>query len=330
MAFTKAQLFENVVMKLSVLRYVVRSLSGRGLTDVNRRCESFFCGVLNRVYGYSLVDLNAENLNAAAIDLGDPTAKVCFQVTSTSASPKIHDTIRKFLKHNRDKDYNHLRFLMLVEKKAYTTTFDTAGRFAFDKKTDILDIDDLLDAVEKLPLERLRELSQFVDDHLHPLTRSLAPTSLLAQAEVNEPRRPADAKGFLDDCGIEGDRSRSMAIATLGQLLEVLGGLSRSQRELIAYIMTHGKRSQFGDRVAMAIQTLQQRMNLDAAEMRSYYDSLSRAGLMDLDSEERVSEFELTHSLDPHADTFWCLREYLKTEPRIRQTIVDLDFRVLD
>jgi predicted transcriptional regulator len=330
MAFTRAVLFENVVMKLSVLRYVVRSMSGRNLTDVNRRCENFFCGILNLVFDLSLVDLNLEEQNAAAIDLGDKNARVCFQVTATSASTKVHDAIAKFLDHKLDADYDKLKFLMLVEKKGYTTTFDTKGRFVFDKKTDILDVDDLLDAVEKLSLERLTELSEFIDAHLHPVTRALSPKSLLAQAEVIAPKEPKTARAFLDDCGVDDAADRKKAMSRLLELHRRLAQLSHKQRELIAFMIEYGKESEFGSRVAMGIQTLQQKLNLDDREMRDYYDALHEAGFLDLDSEERAKNFELTYALDKYEDAFYWLRGFLKGHDELQRVFVDLDFAVLD
>lgn len=331
MALTQAQLFENIVMKLSVLRYVVRARSKRSLTDLNRQCEGFFRDVLNQVYGTKLVNLNDTTQNAAAIDLGDTSARLCFQVTATSSSKKVQDTIDKFLKHGLQADYDTLRVLILGDKTNHTKAFDTHGKLSFDKKRDIVDIDDVLDAVEKLPLEKLRDLSDYVDAHLHPVTASLAPQSLLAQAEKTEDKPPKSARRFLQDAGIApSDPEWNESFESLKELQARLLGLSGKQREFIRYIVENGVESAFGQRMSIGIQTLQQKLRLTDIEFHLYFTALSDQYLLEVDDENHATRFELRWPLIQHVDAFYTLNGWLTSADQYDRLFGRCDFSILD
>ncbi|WP_019657958.1 SMEK domain-containing protein [Variovorax atrisoli] len=331
MPLEKARIYQNVVMKLSVLRFMVKSLSKRGKTDLNRDCESFFATVLNLVYGYALKNVNEESLNEAAIDLADEGRKLCVQVTATSDSGKIKKTIETFNKHKLYEKYQELRFLMLVDKKKYTTAFETNDHFTFDHKAHVHDIDDVLAKAESLDLEQMKALSDFIDKQLPSVSHALEPDSLLASAEQNDGKPPKTAARYLrETIGNEEEREWAEDFGSLLELHKQLMALSRNQREVISYMFEHGGGSQFGYRIAISIQTLQQRLKIDANEMHDYYRSLNNANLVDVDDEDRPQKFELTHRLrGSRNDAFWMLKDFL-TADEAKRLIVDCDFSVLD
>lgn len=331
MPLEKAQVYQNVVMKLSVLRFMVKALSKQGKTDLNRQCESFFATVLNHVDGTNLKNLNEKDLNVASIDLADDTRRLCVQVTATADSSKIKETIATFISHQLYKTYDQLQFLMLVDKKSYTTKFSTGGHFAFDHKLHVRDIDDVLAAAEALDLADLQKLSDFVDAQLPSVSKALAPGSLLATAEKVDGKPPTTAHRYLlysvDD---EGGSEWKKDFATLLELHANLKSLSRKQREVVAYVCIHGSEGSWR-RVSMPIQTLQQRLGLGEQEMFSYFDALKKAHLMDVDDDEEATDFELTCRLDgSHNDAFTMLKGFLKSEADIERLLVDCDFGMLD
>jgi hypothetical protein len=331
MPIEKARFYQNIVMKLSVLRFMVKSLSKRGKTDLNRDCESFFASVLNLIYDYELENVNEKSLNEAAIDLADASRKLCIQVTATSDAAKIKKTIETFNRNGLYSKYQELRFLMLVDKKKYTTTFDTGGHFLFNPKVHVQDIDDVLAKAESLDLERMRSLSDFVDANLPGVSRALEPNSLLANAERTSGRPPIGGTRFLRwSLGSEEEAEWAKDLESLKALYEHLISLSRNQRSVILYMFKHGGDSQFGRRIAMPIQTLQQKLNIDPGEMRAYYGSLSNCGLMEVDAEDMPQNFELTFRLrGSQNDAFEMLREFL-TDDEADRLIGECDFSVLD
>ena len=328
MVLTSAQLFEGIVMRLSVLRYVVKSMSKKGLTDVNRHCERFYCEVLNQVYDYHLQNANDAKMNAAAIDLADPGARLCFQLSSTSDRAKVEKTIKTFIDKDLHKQYDRLMFLMLVEKTNHSKAFDTGGHFTFHKKADIIDIDDLLGAIEKMPLDRLQKLSDYVVAHLHPVTRALSPDSLLAQAETIEARPPKSALSFVKFVQeAPGTQDAKRLFKGLCKLHGALVDLSSKQREFFAYIFEHGKERDA--RVSMRITTLEQKLGLAREQGFEYYTALDGAGLIRLD-EETPEYFQLDHPINPFPDVCLMLKDYLDTPEKIKRALIECDFTLLD
>lgn len=313
MPLEKAHVYQNVVMKLSVLRFMVKTMSKQGKTDLNRQCESFFATILNIIDGTELKNVNEAKMNEAAIDLADAGRKLCVQVTVTNSSTKIKDTITTFLKNELYLKYKTLEFLMLGEKKNYTTKFLTDGKFDFDSKVHVRDIDDVLLKAETLSLQKLTELSAFIDTQLPSVSRALAPNSLLATAERVDGGPPATAWAYLlhsveDEDGAEW----KLDFETLVDLHARLKALSNKQREVIAYMVIHGGQSRFRHRVSMPIQTLQQKLDLDEDKMLTYFKALEKAGLMDVDGddERRPTDFELTCNLrGTHNDAFTMLKD---------------------
>lgn len=331
MPLEKARVYQNVVMKLSVLRFMVKTMSAQGKTDLNRGCESFFATVLNYVYDYNLKNVNEKSMNEAAIDLADQTRELCIQVTATSDAKKIKKTIETFNRHKLYEKYKELQFLMLVDKKNYTTTFDTDSHFNFDHKRHVLDIDDVLVKAESLDLGKLEELSSFIDQELPSISRALAPKSLLANAEHSNGKPPATAARYREIMGYDDDPEWKEDFDTLVRLQRRLALLSREQREVIFYMIKHGVKSQCGQRIAMSIQTLQQRLNIEKKEMRDYYIALEDAGFMFIDEEDRSRKVELGCTFKGSGnDVFMMLKEFLKEDGERKRVIIDCDFSVLD
>lgn len=328
MVLPTAQLFEGIVMRLSVLRYVVKSMSSRGLTDVNRQCERFYCGVLNQIYGYQLQNANDAQMNAAAVDLVDKGNRLCFQLSSTSTRDKVEKTIEKFIKHDLYNQYDRLMFLMLVEKTNHSKPFDTSGYFSFDEKVDIIDLDDLLGEVEKMPLAKMQTLNEYVLAHLHPVTRALSPDSLLAQAETIEALPPKNAHSFATHSGeTPGSPSADQLFKRMCKLREKLVELSRRQREFFAFIFENGKER--NGRISMQIKTVEQKLGLDEQQCYAYYQVLDEADLIMVD-DEPAQYFQLNHKLDSFSDVCPMLKDYLDTPAKIKQVLVDCDFTLLD
>ncbi len=88
-------------------------------TDINKVAETLLIPLFSEVYGYThLQNLNyTEGSNYPGIDLGDETARVAFQITSTSNSEKIKKTLRKFVEYKLYEKYDSLIIYILTEKQ---------------------------------------------------------------------------------------------------------------------------------------------------------------------------------------------------------------------
>ena len=140
------------------------------MLDINRVSEDVLIPLFSEVYGHTgLKNLNvSEGSNFPAIDLGDEKARTAYQITSTSDSGKIKDTLRKFVAHRLYERYDRLIIYILTMKQdAYRVRFDEIipEEFSFDKDKDILDYRDLLREISGFPLEKTRRVANILEQH---------------------------------------------------------------------------------------------------------------------------------------------------------------------
>jgi hypothetical protein len=139
-------IFNYVKEQLIFLKTKVDLENQLNLNDINKLCETIFMNILNDTYDFNLK--NANNVfheNYPAIDLIDDKNKIVFQVTSTTTTKKIRDTIQKWEKGNFS-NYK-LKFFFLKDKPTLSKTIKE-----FNKKglliSDLIDIADILKIVE--------------------------------------------------------------------------------------------------------------------------------------------------------------------------------------
>ena len=82
--------------KLIELRSEVEVDNEQGHFDINKIVEDVYMHILNDVYGWDLKNANLIQENFPAIDLIDETKMIVIQVTSTTDTPKLRNTIKKF------------------------------------------------------------------------------------------------------------------------------------------------------------------------------------------------------------------------------------------
>lgn len=156
------ELFANFVTQ-------VKGATAMSRTDINRVSEVVLVPVLSKAFDLPhLRNLNyTEYFNYPGIDLGDPEAKVAIQVTSTSNSDKVKDTLTKFIKNELYKKYERLIVYNLAEKqdsysgKGFEEIIE--GRFKFDKDRDIIDYRDVLRAVSSLQIDKARRIERVLE-----------------------------------------------------------------------------------------------------------------------------------------------------------------------
>ena len=136
---------KQITRSLTILKYEIELLNKINLTDYNIIAENFYRDLLI-FYGYKLDNLNETNKNADSIDLVDKENKIAIQVTSRNDTTKIHKTIKGFYNNPDYDEYKQLILLLIGKSKLeYSKTDFTKGNlFSFDKKDDIIDIDDII------------------------------------------------------------------------------------------------------------------------------------------------------------------------------------------
>ena len=135
------------------------------MLDKNRIAEDVLIPVFSEAYNYpQLVNLKQSGANYPAIDLGDKTARVAFQVSSDVDSPKVKETLKSFVRHQHFKEYDHLIIYSITSKQgSYRGAgWDRiiGGQFRFSKEDDIRDYRDLLATIRNLPLEKIQRIDR--------------------------------------------------------------------------------------------------------------------------------------------------------------------------
>lgn len=152
---------------LAVLRVEIKQLNLINMTDYNIVAEDFYKDLLT-FYGYNLKNLNEVKKNADSIDLVDTENKIAIQVTSRNDTKKIHDTIEGFYKNSDYDGYNQLIMLLIgKDKLEYAKTdFTKGGLFSFNKETDIVDINDIMNKFKGYKAEQLEPIVDFLENEI--------------------------------------------------------------------------------------------------------------------------------------------------------------------
>jgi len=128
--------------------------------------QRFFCRFLNSAYRLQLRQTDHIQSNYPAIDLGDTTNKVAYQITADKGSDKVQHTLDKFVEHGLEKSYNTLRILIIGERQKAYATLVVPPLLQFDRTRDIIGIPELIKYIEKLDTNQLDELSKVVTEEL--------------------------------------------------------------------------------------------------------------------------------------------------------------------
>jgi hypothetical protein len=166
------------------------------LTDINKRAEDFYREVLNIVEGLDLINMNIEEPNAAAIDLGDKKARIAIQVTSTKDISKIKSTFDKFIEKGLNASYDQLIVLNIIEAGDHrTVSLDDASGFRFQFDRDLWDMNTVVKRLEGCEIDAIEKLLDYLKDNVRPAAGSMLPNeemTILALIEALGEESEAD------------------------------------------------------------------------------------------------------------------------------------------
>jgi hypothetical protein len=139
--------------------------AAQNLTDLSVTVENFFRDLLNILLDANFENLNVSLGNAAAIDLADRSKRHCIQVTCTPDKSKIDETLKTFVDHGLDKQYDTLTIFIVTRKNAYrNNTFADPDRvFSINAREDIWDWRDIMRKADDLHQDRLSSLKNYVE-----------------------------------------------------------------------------------------------------------------------------------------------------------------------
>jgi hypothetical protein len=143
------------------------SLSSKNnLLDINQVAEGLVLRLIRIAWSNpTMRSLNAdEKKNYPGIDLADDSQRVAIQVTATPSMAKIKTALKTFLKHNLDRRYGRLVFVLITKKQSRYSSKELnkicGDRLEFDVGRDVLDFGDLLGVAVHLDPKNLSAFTQ--------------------------------------------------------------------------------------------------------------------------------------------------------------------------
>lgn len=134
--------------------------------QLHNSAESFYAHFFNLLYNYNLKNLNKSLQNVEAIDLIDEDKKVLIQVSATSSKQKIETALSKKSLSN----YPDYTFKFISISKDSTDlrkkTYNNKSSLLFNPKMDIIDISFLLNEIDNLDIDKLKEVYEFIKKEL--------------------------------------------------------------------------------------------------------------------------------------------------------------------
>jgi len=333
--FASAEAFQQVVVCMSILRYVIASNCKLNKTDIATEAEDFICDLMNVTLGYELVNLNRRQKNHPVIDLASDAFRISIQVTADSSRKKIKETITGFYAHEFHKKYDTLLILNLTQKKKYAKSFRKILRE--ETRFDIWDIDDLIWNIER---ERVHydasDVSKLIRDQLPGIVRAISPPdSLFSRLSSIEGIPPKDANDFVTFIGTEDLEEKRAVIKGVENLFAVLRDQTYPQmREFLAILLKHARQEHDFEYMSMYVKPryVGDITYLNKPELKELSDDLVNAGLL-VFSDDIYDDRAWLKFRAPQCDfDFLCaIRKFVNNDlSLLRAIVVSLDFSLLD
>ena len=158
MVFKRADSLAAIADGLAWVRVSCEQRGWLKLFDNNIAAQHFFCRFLNATFNLELIEMDQVQSNFPAIDLGDPTNRIAYQITTERGGDKVQHTLDKFIEHDLEKQYDTLRILIVGSRQATYKTVAIPPLLSFDMDRDILGIEELVKYIGNLESPRLERL----------------------------------------------------------------------------------------------------------------------------------------------------------------------------
>jgi hypothetical protein len=162
----RMQALHTVIRALSYLECCVANSNALRLYDINVVSEHFFERFLSVAYCLQLVSLNSGGQQQPAIDLGDLSLGVCFQVTSDGSKAKVKETIRLYETYNLSAKYPRLRVLIIGPRRGEYANVTVQPGVIFDANDDIVGRKELARHIGTLGTAELQQLESIVQQEM--------------------------------------------------------------------------------------------------------------------------------------------------------------------
>ncbi len=170
MIIARKQALDVTLQALGFIESSVAYSNGAHLYDINIISEHFFALFLSAAYQKDFANLNTSTQQHPAIDLGDKSAGICFQVTSDGKKPKVQETVGRYLKYQLFQTFPHLRVLIIGRRVGRYGGMQVPAEVTFNVDDDIVGGAELANHIRMLGTPDLQNLEAVVFQEL-PLFR---------------------------------------------------------------------------------------------------------------------------------------------------------------
>jgi len=172
-AITRKTEMDSIIERLSYIKSQVEISTSQNLIDINIYSENFFRDLLNLVLGHHFQNINIDEKNAAAIDLGDKVAKIAVQVTSTNEVSKIEKTVSKFNEKKLYETYDNLKIVIVGSKKTYRKKkIGDSSKHELDVAKDVWDISALVELIGDKSVKDIQEVRHFLEEQVQFISKN--------------------------------------------------------------------------------------------------------------------------------------------------------------
>ena len=197
------KMFREIIIDLSILRYIVSSCVKEQRYDINHDCENFYCGLLNLLWNKQFVNQNTVKRNNAGVDLADDSARIAVQVTSETSADKIQRTLNKIVSHNLRSKYDEVFVLYIDSKPKFDKDRKNAVEFTFldngeiyDDEKYLIDVQDLLHEIEPLNASQMKPIADYIKENLGYYKKFLNDDSSLLDCEEFQSKKHSTLAGI--------------------------------------------------------------------------------------------------------------------------------------
>lgn len=335
MIFASGDSFQEILTRLSVLRYIITSNCKAGRTDTSLESEHFYCQILNLALGTNLANLNSNKTKYPAIDLGDKLSGYGIQVTANNSREKILHTLALYTKHRVYEQFPKLRLFILSSKKDYQEGLKVEEPFLFDPKRDIWDLDDLMFQIEK-NRNTIPAIEMFVRRELPTVSVAITDERSILFGIQPDPSKPfTSGESFLKYCNLAPNSDEwNEATARMSTLFDLLR--NRTDNSTRAFLCRMIELSQFVDQrwengIFVFPQFFQGMTKTNRFVFEKHFQQLSFYGLASYTDDPPIRVFLHCHLGASDINFFKAIKEFFSDDPqRLKQLIQHMNFSLLD
>ena len=211
MPFAEDRYLDEIIYRLSVLRIELTSNNSLKRFNSNKSAEDFFCGLINLIYDWNLINANHIIEDTPGIDLIDSENCIAIQVSASADHHKIQTSLDKLINYYPKMKNCHFYMMVITEKqKNYQKPFFINNNVQFNKEKDIWDVDDLLIQIKKLPTEKKQQIYEYINMECGKLFYSLEPDQ--GGNQISLSREELEKNPYLFICYCHQDRSKVFPI----------------------------------------------------------------------------------------------------------------------